>query len=274
MNWQHLQTFLWLRWRLRSNQRKRSGALAGFIEALVTVISACAAFVGLGLGFLFGFFALRTTSPLVLLLVWDGVVAAFLFLWSTELLVELQRSELLSLERFLHLPVSLTSVFLINYVGSMFCMAGIFFLPGMVGLSIGLVLSRGWTMILMVPLVASLALAVTAITYQFRGWLASLMFNQRRRRTIIAFASIAFMLLTQLPNIWNMTRSRSNRESSAQARRDKLDLERSLAAGTITPEEYARRTTTASRSGAGALEEARRPAELASLAIPFGWTAV
>ncbi len=38
-------------------------------------------------------------------------------------------------------------------------------------------------------------LMVTALTYQFRGWLASLMVNRRRRRTVIAVTSLAFMLV-------------------------------------------------------------------------------
>ena len=35
------------------------------------------------------------------------------------------------------------------------------------------------------PLLAAFLLAVTALTYQFQGWLASLMTNPRRRRTVI-----------------------------------------------------------------------------------------
>jgi hypothetical protein len=43
---------------------------------------------------------------------------------------------------------------------------------------------------------------MTAVTYQFRGWLESLMQNPRRRRTILAAAPLLFFLLFQIPNLW------------------------------------------------------------------------
>ena len=55
----------------------------------------------------------------VLLYVWDGLVVAFLFFWLIGLLTDLQRSEALSLDKFLHLPVSLAGVFCINYLSSL-----------------------------------------------------------------------------------------------------------------------------------------------------------
>src|SRR5262249_60502866 len=71
----------------------------------------------------------------------------------------------------------------------------------MVGLSAGLVLSRGISMIGLFPLVTAFILAVTAIGYQFRGWLASLMVNKRGRRVIVTIAGLGFVLLFQLPNL-------------------------------------------------------------------------
>ena len=75
--------------------------------------------------------------------VWDGLVVGFLFSWAIGLLAELQRSEVLSLDKFLHLPVSLTGVFLINYLSSLFSLTLIIFVPAMVGLSLGLVIRPG-----------------------------------------------------------------------------------------------------------------------------------
>ena len=79
--------------------------------------------------FLIGLFVLPGTSAAVLMYAWDGVVAGFLFGWAVGLLVELQRSEALSLDKFLHLPVSLKSAFLINYLSSMVNFSLIVFLP-------------------------------------------------------------------------------------------------------------------------------------------------
>ncbi len=38
---------------------------------------------------------------------------------------------------------------------------------------------------------------VTGLTYQFQGWLASLMGNPRRRRTATAAMTMVFILITQ-----------------------------------------------------------------------------
>jgi ABC-2 type transport system permease protein len=116
-------------------------------------------------------------------------------------LTDLQRAEALSLEKFLHLPVSLSGVFILNYVSSLLSLSLIVFVPMMVGLALGLVFSRGPAMLLLFPLLAGFFLMVTALTYQFRGWLASLMANKRRRQTIIVFITAAFILLAQLPNL-------------------------------------------------------------------------
>src|SRR5262249_10860396 len=41
---------------------------------------------------------------------------------------------------------------------------------------------------------------VTAWTYCLRGWLAALMVNKRRRRAIIVWITLGFILLSQMPN--------------------------------------------------------------------------
>jgi hypothetical protein len=57
-------------------------------------------------------------------------------------------------------------------------------------------------MILLVPLALSMIFMVTAWTYCLRGWLATMMSNPRRRRTIIMCISLAFVLLSQGPNLY------------------------------------------------------------------------
>jgi hypothetical protein len=117
--------------------------------------------------------------------VWDGIVLVFLMFWMIGLLTELQRTEVLSLQKLLHLPVSLAGTFVINYLGSLVSVSLVVFFPAMIGLCIALVAAKGPAMLLVFPLLASFLLLVTAITYQFQGWLAALMVNPRRRRTII-----------------------------------------------------------------------------------------
>jgi ABC-2 type transport system permease protein len=245
VNWEHLRTFLWLRWRIISNRNRRAGAFSVILQSLLMAIGVAAgvlAFVG---GIAAGYFALPQISSDNVMLIWDGMVIAFLFFWMTELLIELQRSELLSLDKFLHLPVSLSSAFMINYVGSISSAGAIVFLPLMIGVAIGLVFSKGPLMLLLFPLIAAFAVMVTALTHQFRGWLASLMVNQRRRRTIISVATLVFVLIVQTPNILNFTsgrwRNRAGTERGDQIARQKEKLDLALAKREITPEDYDRK---------------------------------
>jgi hypothetical protein len=73
------------------------------------------------------------------------------------------------------------------------------FIPAMFGLAVGIVLGKGAGMLLLFPLLISFLLMVTAVTYQFRGWLAVLMMNKRHRRTVITAVTVATMLIFQLP---------------------------------------------------------------------------
>jgi ABC-2 type transport system permease protein len=282
VNWAHFRTFVWLRWRLFLNQMRRGGLANIVVLAILSVAGAVVAVVmGVAL-FLAGLFGFAGAPPVAFLLTWDGLVVPFLFFWATGLLVELQRSEALSLDRFLHLPVSLTSAFLINYLSSWVNLCMIFFLPAMLGLAVGLVLSRGPMMLLLLPLLAALLLAVTALTYQFQGWLAALMSNPRRRRNVIVLATIAIILLAQLPNLVNVLRpwDRPPKTDTAAYLRERHDeLLRDLQAGKITPAEYDRRekevvrelqaqTTEQDRQQ---LEQVQRTAYILNVALPPGW---
>src|SRR5262245_47218393 len=189
--------------------------------------------------FLTGLFLLPRVPAPVLMLVWDGVIVLFLFVWMTDLLLELQRSELLAMDKFLHLPVSLNGAFLINYIGSIFSPGVLVVFAAMIGLSTGLLLSRGLIMIGLFPLVAAFILAVTSIGYQFRGWLASLMVNKRRRRAIATIAGLVFVLMVQLPNLLTQPwRARQRAEDRVAMQKEIEKLDKALAAREIDKDEY------------------------------------
>ena len=202
MNWPQLKTILWLRWRLMANQSRRSGGLGAVIAIFVGVAAlmlAAACFVGALLGAAFG---LGNESPQVIMGIWFGVTVFFLFVWTIGLLTELQRSETIDLQKLMHLPVALGQMFVINYVVSHFSLSIILVVPAMIGLGIGLAIARGPEMILMVPLALSMVLMITAWTYCLRGWLATMMTNPRRRRTVIMCISLGFILISQAPNLY------------------------------------------------------------------------
>jgi hypothetical protein len=204
VNWQHFRAFLWLRWRLLLNQMRRGGTANVVLMTLLLVGAGLLAAALFAIFFLIGFFVLPRASPTGLMYVWDGLVVAFLFFWATGLIIELQRAEVLSLDKFLHLPVSLKGAFLINYLSSLFRFSLVVFLPSMLALALALVLVKGPALLCLFGLLAAFFLMITAITYQFQGWLAALMVNPRRRRTVIVVVTAVFVLLCQLPNLANM----------------------------------------------------------------------
>jgi hypothetical protein len=160
-NWAHLKAFIWLRWRLAVNQTRRSGPGGAVVSGIVTVLMTAGGGVMLVLGFLVGFLALRTGPSKAVMAVWDGAIVGFVFFWLAGLMSELQRSDTLSLDRFLYLPVSPAGAFLINYLGSSVSLSLVLMLPAMTGLAAGLVLSRGPGMLLLFPLVAAFFLMMS-----------------------------------------------------------------------------------------------------------------
>ena len=240
MNWEHFKTYIWLRWRLSVNQVRRSGPIGAIIAAILTVMRIAGGILTFITGLLIGILALHHAEPKVVMVIWDGVAGGFLFFWMIGLMSELQQAELLSLDNFMHLPVSPAGAFFINYAGSSIGLSLIIFLPAMFGLGIGLTLSRGPGMILLFPLIVAFFLMVTAVTYQFRGWLASMMTNPRRRRTIIAIISLLFILVFQIPNIMNNLGSGARAKTQAERTgyQEFNALKREFAGGRITRQEY------------------------------------
>lgn len=279
--WRHLQTFLWLNWRIRSNRRKRAAAGSIIIEWILSFLSIFSGAVTFAIGFSAGVWILPNASAPIVMLVWDGVAAGFLFFWMLELVNELQRSEALSMQKFLHLPVSLSAVFLINYAVSLFTLSTTLFFPLMTGLSAGLVVSKGPVMLLLFPVLAGFLLMVTALTYQLRGWLASLMENKRRRRTIITLLTMMVVLIFQIPNLLNFYRfnRRPSPETVKIIQQETIRLDQMLAARQIDKEEYQRQVrelqkkygTTRVESGTARLQEVEKTATTINMFVPPGW---
>src|ERR1022692_828267 len=163
MNREQLKTILWLRWRLMSNQWRRTGGLGAVIAIFIaagSVLLGTMSFTGGLLGAIFGLG--KESSPQMIMFIWLGVTVFFLFFWMIGLLTELQRSETIDLQKLMHLPVALGQMFVVNYLVSHFTMSIIFVVPIMLGLGIGMAISRGPEMILLVPLVLSMVFMVTA----------------------------------------------------------------------------------------------------------------
>lgn len=220
MNLSQLQTMLWLRWRLSRNQWRRGGALNGALMLVFAFVVLALAVTGSIGGAVGGLLGLSQAPPRTTMLVFDALIAAFLMMWLMGLVTELQQSEILDLGRFLHLPVALRDVFLLNYVASLvsFSIAAVF--PAMLGLALGLTFGHGPAMLLLFPLVVSFFFMITAWTYCLRGWLATLMANKRRRQAVVMGITLTFILVFQLPNLVMNVWLRPDRNRPVQAEID------------------------------------------------------
>ena len=285
MTWQHFRTLVWLRRRLFRNRMRRAGKLNAVVTrifmAIAILVSVGSFFAVLGLGIRF----LPQATPDYVLFIWTGLTVTFLFAWIMGVMTELQRSEVLSIEKLFHYPISPGSAFLVNYLSSLVCVSLILFFPAMLGLAIASVVALGPWMLISLPLLLGFVLMVTAVTYQFRGWLATLMVNKRRRRTIVACITGAFILLSQSGNFINMFvqgRHRHERDGTAdQFHRQYDQAERDLKAAKITPKEYQERIESIAadqkrqneQETQQFLTQAKRWVSTADLALPPGWLA-
>jgi hypothetical protein len=277
VNWQHLWTFVWLRWRLLVNQFKRHGTLNLIILGVLLVGAVVLAIVLFTATFLIGQFTLLRAPASAILLGWDGLVGGLLFFWMIGLLADLQRSEVLSLDKFMHLPVSLSGAFLINYLSSLFSVTLFVFLPPLVALCLALIITRGALMLLTLPLLGAFLLMVTALTYQFRGWLAALMVNKRRRNTILVVIGVLAMLIAQAPQLLNIMQpwGKGIQQRHEQMMKEQQELLRARNAGEITQQQYDQRLEEVLQrfadEGKRTWEYVQRIAWLANGVLPPGW---
>ena len=201
MYWSQLHTILWLRWRLTRNQWSRGGRLNMAISVAIVVLLLLIGGGGSLGSLLIGRFALGACRPAILLVVYDLLILLFLLFWLLGVVGTIQRSEIIDVEKLLHLPVSLRGIFLVNYVASHVTLSIIVFLPALLGLALGMALSRNGRMILLVPLILGFLFMVTAWTYCLRGWLVILMKNPRRHRAVVAGVTILFFVVIQIPGL-------------------------------------------------------------------------
>jgi len=160
--WRQFSAILWLRWRIMVNQWRRVGAFNAWLMGIVAVLAVGTAiplFIG---SIVLGLYVIPQAAPAHLMFAWDGLVVVFLFFWMVGLITDLQRSEPLSLSKFMHLPVSPNGAFLINYFSSFLRLSLIVFGPIMLGFALALLFAKGVSQLLTLPLLAAFLLMATA----------------------------------------------------------------------------------------------------------------
>ena len=283
MNSSHLAAILRMRWQLMRNQLRKSGQLNFVITMIVLAAAALASLSSFVIAAGWGSFFLGMLEPDQVIYVWDGLAAVFLFTWVMGLMVELQRSEMLSLRNLLHLPISLSGAFFLNYASSLASLTVLLFLPAMLGLCVASVVHFGIASAVTFVLLIAFLFMVTAVSYQFRGWLARLMENKRRRGTVIMITTLLFVMIVQIPNMINMGTMRSRMagtRSLTDAHLERMaELQERREAGELDPSEYVEAARQAQQeyeqqreSGKTARAETiNRTVAFVNAVLPVGW---
>jgi hypothetical protein len=279
----HLKTIAWLRWRLMVNQLARISKGQRIFSLVIIALAGIGSLVLFGLTWWGSGNILRQLprASLVLLL-WAGLGAGFLFGWSIGVLTDLQRSEPLSLQKFLHLPVSPRGAFAMNFLSSFISFSLVLMFPILLGFSFGMVNHFGPRLLPGILLLGAFVLLAGALTWQFRGWLASLMISKRRRRTIITVFTLSIVLIAQIPNILNLTVFRDAEKIAAQreqaVQQERAELRARLDNQQISQQQFQQEMLKISKQiKARKLQRLDAVADLvrpACVWIPFGWLAV
>ena len=211
----HFQTFVWLRWRIRTNQLRHGSALG---KAFAAILLITFSMVVLGLfvaGGILGALVPKLVPVENYFLFWDGFIALFCFIWVIYVATDIQRSDAITFDRILHLPVSFSQAFAINYLSSLMSMTFVSLCTFCVGFILGSCLSIGPIALMFFVPFTVFAVAITALTYQLQGWLAAIMSNPRRRQMVMILVPLCIIVVTQIPA---MFATRFARNESQQKR--------------------------------------------------------
>ena len=144
----------------------------------------------------------QNQSDTTLLLLLDGIVLLYCFFYAWGILMEIQRSDLLDFKKMLLLPISMTAIYMMNFLVSLFGPLLFFSTPPLLGLLSGLYPFYGPAVFFAgIPMALLLVMMLGAWSYYLRGRLAILMENPRRRRFIFMLVPMGFIALAQLPAV-------------------------------------------------------------------------
>ncbi|MGI6137677.1 MAG: hypothetical protein ACOYI9_01455 [Candidatus Hydrogenedentales bacterium] len=189
-----------LKWTMfRRSFGKSSTSGLAVILALFTV----GALISIGISFLLFYLARLSTkedSYDSVLLLLDGSILLYCFFFCWGLLLELQRNDVIDFKKMLFLPVSLSSVYLINYLASLLGPLFLFSMLPLAALFCGLYPAMGAGIFPAgIILFLSFFMMLGAWSYYLRGKLAMLMENPKWRRIVFMLVPISFIFIAQMP---------------------------------------------------------------------------
>ena len=191
--------FVWLRFRIRYNQVSRGTQLIKVFALIGTLIVAMSTVSIWLIGFSLGLFLPKYISMEYYFLIWEGGVLLAMLMWLIHVLNEAQRGDPISLDKILHLPVSPSQAFVVNYLASLGTPVFLMTAGGFLGLVLGSVFSIGIKATLFLIPITAFLFAMTAATYWVQGWLATLMTNPRTKQLVLVLLPIFIIAATQIP---------------------------------------------------------------------------
>ncbi|MFP6617657.1 MAG: hypothetical protein VCB26_14730 [Candidatus Hydrogenedentota bacterium] len=207
---------LWARYKMNKHKvvdlkRERfSRTIAVFIYVALTVAIAAFAAAGFAAGFGLGSDASDSIadghdiSGLSLMLGTDFVLLYFLMFWLGDLMAEMKRAEPIDFRKMLYLPISLRTVFLLNFSIALISPMFVAFFVPLITFSLSASWKLGPQMLLCIPLGFMFYIMLASWTYYVQGILSFLMENKRRRQKILILLPMVFILPAFLfnPAFW------------------------------------------------------------------------
>ena len=211
MNSEHFFTFIWLRWRLLVRQVQRAGLKNGVLLGIVAVILVLGVLFFTVASFLLGLFLVPKAPaeklPAIIMYVWDVIIVCLPYYLGVgaDCRVAAVRGAVAGK------VLAFAGVAQRRVCGQLPQFAGepdhgpVF--PDHGRVQSGRLLQHRAADAAGAAVAGGVfADGHGAVSYQFQGWLASLMVNKRRRRTVIVVATLVFVLLCQVPNLLNFMR--------------------------------------------------------------------
>ena len=193
MNLKQLFALALLRFKLSNNQQKKAGELNVILTKIVQAMIACASVFAFIVPLAVGHWLFQDMSDNKLLAIWNGMIMFFLFSAVMAMFGQLQINDVVSIEKLLHLPVSLNGAFLINYLSSLLSGAILLFVPGLLGFTCGVILAKGNSMLMLLPALLAILFLATSLFQQLKAIFARIMQNKRTKAIVIVV--IPFLLV-------------------------------------------------------------------------------
>jgi ABC-2 type transport system permease protein len=188
-----LGSLFYLRYCMRRNAWRREKVLGRVITAMFWLCATIGVFGVFAIGILLGYLVHSQPQADRALYLWNAAVTMFLIAWGIQLSTDLFRNDVLTLDRIMHLPISPSHAFTLNYVSSLVNFPVVYLAAFASGSLVGASFVVGpMALLLGVSLVAYLFM-VTAVTSQFQGALSAWMATPRRRQTVMIVLSVFFM---------------------------------------------------------------------------------